>query len=383
MIKMRIPTGKKRMAAHTAVFGAAAILALSAWTTPSAQAATAKPKIVQLVRLDTPLVLDDHGNVWCMALNAMQVKDGFYSALMVKARGLDNVASISGNLVLKKDGTVWTIKRIDSAPLNEHVSAELGEQLPHLKHIVKVLDMNMMGMAIDQDGNLWTFDYYPPGSMKDDPVLQYLNTEPKQVAGLDHIKDMTGTTFLKDDGSVWEYDTYVPASRIHSDNPSLYDLIRTTKPVQLKELSDIVKLGYDMALKKDGTVWVWGRGMFAKPADDKTENAVAPFQVEGLSDVTDFTFDGRHALFVKKDGSVWQWGNFASKWDQIGTDAPQVWKDKTRLEGVGDVAYIYSGEMMDEVSTEAAVKKDGTLWMWGADHWWTYHPDPLPVEFRQ
>jgi alpha-tubulin suppressor-like RCC1 family protein len=251
-----------------------------------------------------------------MALNAISVKEGYHPTLMIKANGLDHVVSMSGYLILREDGTVWTIESTDVKPssLNEHVSAKLGDPLPYLKEIVKIHDFGMLGLAIDKNGKAWLFEHAPRW-LKNDPTFT-LQTKPLLIEGLDHVKDISVSydkvLFLKDDSTVWGIDTYIPSSRIHANNPSLYDTILTAKPVQMHNLKDIVKIGNDIALKNDGTVWVWGRDKFAKPENDGTESEVAPFQVAGLYDIADFSKAGDQALFVKKDGTLWLWGGSSS-----------------------------------------------------------------------
>ncbi|MFD0696310.1 RCC1 domain-containing protein [Paenibacillus sp. GCM10027628] len=379
---------KKQIRQSAAVIAASAILSLSCLTFPTALAAeTSKtdPKIVQVAESYSPLALDDKGNVWCMAFHAISVKEGYHPILMMKAKGLDHVVSMSGDLVLRDDGTVWTIEStdVDLSNVKEHVSAELGDPLPELKEIVKIQDIGMLGLAIDKAGKVWLFENAPRW-IKNDPTFT-LQTKPVLIEGLDHVKDISvsydNALFLKEDGTLWGIDHYIPVSRIHSNNPSLYDTIRSTKPVQMNNLNDIVKIGNDIALKKDGTVWVWGRDKFAKPENDGSENAVVPFQVAGLSDITDFSKSGDQALFVKKDGTVWGWGYFSEDWI-LGGKAVGTWKDIFQLKSLTDVASVLVSQT-SVVETEAAVKKDGTLWMWGASGpFQSFFKDPMQVDFN-
>ncbi|MEW9702221.1 RCC1 domain-containing protein [Paenibacillus sp. SI8] len=380
---------KKRIQQSAAMIAATAILSLSCLAVPNAQAAETSetaPKIVQVAASGSSLALDDQGNVWCSALHAISVKDGYHPNLMIKAKGLNHVVRMSGDLVLREDGTVWTIETPDVAPsdLKQHVSAELGDPIPDLKEIVKIQDIGMLGLAIDREGKAWFFESAPRW-LKNDPTFT-LKAKPVLIEGLDHVKDVSvsndSVMFLKDDGTIWGIDTYIPVSRIHGDNPSLYDTIRSTKPVRMNNLNDIAKLGNNIALKKDGTVWIWGRDKFAKPESDISEKAIAPFQVAGLADIVDFSKivdngkSGNKTLFVKKDGTVWGWGFFSEDWIP-GSEPVGAWRDVFQLKSLSDVAYLpISG-------TDAVVKKDGTLWLWGTNNSYsTFIKDPLPVEFN-
>lgn len=334
-----------------------------------------------------PVALDEQGNVWCFAWHAISVKDGFFANLMIKTHDIKDVKSISQNagmiLALKKDGTVWTIEQLGkNSNLNERASVKLGEQIPKLKDIVKVDVAGMIGMAIDKYGKVWMFEA-APGMVKDDPFYASLKTEPIQIEGIDHVTDMLisyDLTFLKEDGTVWNYDGYVPR---HSANWSFYDSIRDVKPVQFKNLKDIVKLGGDhYALDKDGNVWTWGRTILSKDQDGLAEVPAAPYRMEELNDVVDFASGNDHALFVKKDGTVWGLGYFIEKWGALGARPERVWKDLFQLEGIENAASVKISILSGDLTTDSVIKKDGTVWMWGIDQFQNLVKKPQQVEFR-
>lgn len=351
---------------------------------PAAQASEAptrnEPKIVQIVSPDYPLALDDEGNVWCKAYNAISTKEGFHPVPMVKVKGLDNVARLTTHLALKKDGTVWKINRKQSnetTNIRERESVIAGDQIPHLKNIVKVESFGEVGTAIDRDGKVWIFQYSP---FKDDPNFP-LFPEPVLLPKLDRIQDMApgtmGISFLKEDGTVWAVDYF----STKAGYATLKELIPTKEPVQINGLTDITKLSLDMALKKDGTVWTWGKSNLALSNNNGTES-ITPIQVTELSDIVDLNSDIDHALFLKKDGTVRGWGYFTVDWEVLGRPATQVWKAFSQLEGLSNVSSVVVGNTGSTLTTDAAIKNDGTLWMWGAHHFSRVDPQPRQVQFR-
>ncbi|MCZ8519931.1 MULTISPECIES: RCC1 domain-containing protein [Paenibacillus] len=380
---MRTGLLKSRLLRYSAVVTAAAILAIPAGTSSYVQAAArveaAQPKIVQAIA--APLALDDQGNVWGKALRSVSVKDGFHRSLLMRGKGLDQVKSVAygrGNTVaLREDGTVWTIETEDPNVSKEPVYVSLGDQVSGLHGIEKVILYGMLGLAVDQEGKVWMFESAPRWVRNSIPLMKA-----QQLQGLDSIKDLafgsTGVSFLREDGNVWiiEY----PKSQygfILNENAIL-----STAPKQIKELKGIVKLDTDSALAKDGTVWVWGTGVLATKQKNSFDTAVSPYQLPGLSEVTDFDNGGKHALFVKKDGSVWGLGYFTLRMGALGGEHPEVWKDLARIEGLTDVVSVSVNDERDGVEVDAAVKKDGTLWLWGIDDSATFHPKPLQVDFR-
>jgi alpha-tubulin suppressor-like RCC1 family protein len=340
-----------------------------------------QPKIVQWIDPHYSLAIDDQGNAWCLALHAISVKDGFFPNPMVKATSITDVKINTSRFVLKNDGTVWAVERIsenEQPDYKEHISATLGERIPRLENIVEIDTVGTIVLALDKYGKLWIIE-----TVKYDDSLP-LKAEPVLVEGLDHIKDILVSTdyneitFLKEDGTVWNIDDYSPWG---SSRP-LFDTIRFTKPVQLENLKDIVQLKNNhYAIKKDGTVWNWGRTTeFSKSNPDPALTPAAPYQIEELSDVVDVSSTFDHVFFVKKDGTVWGKGYFVEKWEALGAEPQKVWKDLFKLEGIEDAASVNINNYY--LSTESIIKKDGTVWMWGLDHFSKLIDKPQQVEFR-
>ena len=60
-----------------------------------------------------------------------------------------------------------------------------------------------------------------------------------------------------------------------------------------------------MALKRDGTVWVWGNNFYGQLANGTTGNvSTAPAQVPGLANVTAIAAHTFQMLVVRQDGSL-------------------------------------------------------------------------------
>ncbi|OPH57000.1 hypothetical protein BC351_26700 [Paenibacillus ferrarius] len=157
-----------------------------------------------------------------------------------------------------------------------------------------------MVLVLARDGKVWIIE-----TVKYDHSIP-LKAEPVLVEGVDHVKSMLVSTdydeitFLKEDGTVWNIDDYNP----WGSNKPLYDTIRFAKPVQLENLKDIVQLKNNhYAIKKDGTVWNWGRTtVFSKKSREVALTPVAPYQINEISDVVDVSSTLDHVFFVKKVG---------------------------------------------------------------------------------
>ncbi|WP_426453018.1 hypothetical protein ACP26L_13000 [Paenibacillus sp. S-38] len=385
---MKVRNACRPLLRWSAVLSAAAVLAVSTGTPSSVQAASraeaAQPKIVQAIADTYPLALDDQGNVWGKALRSISVKDGFHRSLLMKGKGLDRVRSIAygkGNIVaLREDGTLWTVEKEDPAITKELFHVSLGDQVPGLHGIEKVILNGALGLAVDQEGKVWTFESVSRKYRNSPGDSYYLKAE--QLKGLDSIEDLafgtTGLSFLREDGTVWVIEYPKSQYGFTLDKHA----IRSTAPKPMKELKDIVKVDTDTALTKDGTVWVWGTGVLATKQKNSIDTVVSPYQLPSLSEVADFDNGGKHALFVKKDGSVWGLGYFILKMDALGGKHPEEWKDLSPVEGLSDIVSVSVSDDPVGVGVDAAVKKDGTMSMWGITDNHTFYPKPLQVDFR-
>ncbi|MGF7034189.1 alpha-tubulin suppressor-like RCC1 family protein [Paenibacillus mucilaginosus] len=377
----------KEVSRWAVILCASALLTLPTAASAASQAGVSSakplPKVEQVVDPAFPMALDDQGQVWAKALNTISVKDGFHPTVLIRGKGLDRVSSVASNggvaVALREDGSVWTINRITPASVNDHVSVQIGERLPKLEGIVKVVLSGTLGLAMDKKGDVWAFEI---GFHVDrGQTVEHMGIMPVHLPALKKIKDLsfgsTAITFLKEDGTV----SQIPYTYRESKS-SMYTTLRTDSPEPVKGMDGIVKLSKDSALTRDGRVWLWGDGVLAKPDHDVMAPAAKPFQVSGLDDVADFAAGGEHALFIKKDGTVWAWGYFSHNPSVLGELQPKVYRELSPIEGLSDASsVIVHGEHGGD-SVDIVVKKDGSLWMWGADESRRIHTAPLQVGFR-
>ncbi|MBO3287355.1 carboxypeptidase regulatory-like domain-containing protein [Paenibacillus sp. FSL M8-0228] len=237
------------------------------------------------------LALKSDGTVWSWGYNSEgQLGDGTntYRSKPVMIHNLHDVISISAgshhSLALKSDGTVWTWGYNAYGILGDgsYVDQYTPVQVKNLSNVISITGSYEKSKAVKSDGTVWEWGYLVNGSN--------YQTTPTQILGIENVKALANistlaTLALKADGTVWVWDDY-----------------RST-PTQVENLDNIVAISNGMALKSDGKVVLIKEDIFTNQIE------VTPVE---LTDVTQISktyaqYPG-HQLAIKKDGSVWAWG---------------------------------------------------------------------------
>jgi alpha-tubulin suppressor-like RCC1 family protein len=279
----------------------------------------------------------------------------------VQVGGLDGAAAIAVgpaySTVLKRDGTVWQWNG-QSAP----------RQVSDLSGVRAVAHGESRTFAAKVDGTVWAWN---------DDVKLIQVAELRGVVGLSVAveQDWWGVGPIprvlarKDDGTVWTWGEYTSGS----------------PPIQVRGLSNVTAIAgseISLALKNDGTVWEW-------------QGLSEPWPVRGLTEVVAVAAGGStyfgvpHRLALKADGTVWAWGGngFGQLGDGTAVDRAtpvqvQGLSEVLAIAAAGHIYYspgsleVYEGSwgVYELQPVSLAVKRDGTVWMWG----WTA-PRPAQV----
>lgn len=119
-----------------------------------------------------------------------------------------------------------------------------------------------------------------------------------------------------------------------------------------------------IGIKTDGTLWNWGYGRFGVLGDLSNTHKSSPVQtVSGGTNWLTCDTGGDHSAGIKTDGSLWLWGiNYRG-----------FLGDNTVTAKSSPVQTVAGGNNWKQVScarkVTAAIKLDGTLWTWGDNGW--------------
>jgi alpha-tubulin suppressor-like RCC1 family protein len=113
------------------------------------------------------------------------------------------------------------------------------------------------------------------------------------------------------------------------------------------------------AIKTDGTLWLWGRGLNGTIGDNTIANRSSPVQtIAGGINWSKVACGPYNTAAIKTDGTLWIWGrNNGTLGDNTITDRSSPVQTVT---GGTNWSVVACGR-----AHTAAIKTDGTLWTWG------------------
>lgn len=131
---------------------------------------------------------------------------------------------------------------------------------------------------------------------------------------------------------------------------------------------------YSLALKKDGTVWIWGANFNGARGtglgnSDPSNILTSPTQVKGingesvLNDIKKISAGGNHSLALRQDGSLIVWGvnNFGNLGIGCNSGNCSIIKNPVLNQNINSISSIAAGDAHSIV-----LKTDGTIWGWGS-----------------
>jgi alpha-tubulin suppressor-like RCC1 family protein len=170
------------------------------------------------------------------------------------------------------------------------------------------------------------------------------------------------TVALKNDGTFWVWGNNYYGQLGDGTNTN-----RNT-PVPVSGLTGIITaisagVFNTVALKNDRTVLAWGLNSSGQLGDGTTTDSDTPVPVSGLINVIAISAGESYAVALKNDGTVWAWGS--NGYGQLGDGSTIEKHTPVPVSGLtGIITAISAGELHT-----VALKNDGTVWAWGRNNY--------------
>ena len=164
---------------------------------------------------------------------------------------------------------------------------------------------------------------------------------------------------IKENGTLWSWGQDGGWGRLGQENINiLYEPMQIGNDTDWKLVA--TKERHVLAIKTNGTLWVWGGNTDGQLGLGLTVNSISTPTQLGTDTWKTFAAGFNHTLAIKSDGTLWAWGH-----NQTGAmgDGTLVSKNIPVL--------ISSDTNWKEVSCNLgrsiAIKEDNTLWTWGSN----------------
>jgi alpha-tubulin suppressor-like RCC1 family protein len=241
---------------------------------------------------------------------------------------------------------------------NDTVNRSSPVQIGSATDWYKVAAGHFHSVAIRTDGALWGWGLNSSGQINGTnfsklvPTVIGTDKTWRQIsAGLDF------THAIKADGSMWALGVN------GSGQLGVNDTNNRSSPTQVSGTGAwrTISCGesHAVAIKTDGTLWAWGANTGSQLGiGTSTGTKLSPVQVGSGTDWSDVSAGSSHTLALKTDGSLWVWGTNSS--GQLGLGDTTARNTPTSL----GTSWVKIGST---ISSSAAIKSNGTLWTWGGN----------------
>ncbi len=235
--------------------------------------------------------------------------------------------------------------------------------------------------AIKADGSLWMWgvcDYGVEGMGNTRAETSRANSAPGELIQTVPFKVMDdvvavscggdSTAAIKTDGSLWMWGDNSCGQLGNGGEGNVTTKYQVYQTVPIKVMDDVVAVNcgsyHTAAIKADGSLWMWGSNGYGQLGNGTTEESTVPVKV--MDNVAAVSCEGSNTAAIKTDGSLWTWGD---DWaGRLGNGSgggheknAHGARQTVPIKVMDDVAAVSCGGGI------AAIKEDGSLWMWGSN----------------
>jgi len=287
----------------------------------------------------------------------------------------DVAAGFQHSLALKQDGTVWAwgingngqIGNSEVSNLGNTANQTTPQKIEGLTGVKAIAAGINHSFALTQDGAIWAWGYNDGGQLGDNTKVSVWKPKKVSPEGVTFVAVSSGVNHslaLDDQKNVWAWGT--------NNHGQFGDGTYNSKgvPTKIADLTGVTAIeagfGYSVVLKEDGTVWACGLNDGGQLGNWYREMVTKPYQVAGLTGITEISANKYrrpgHSLAVKNDGTVWLFGS--NEFGQLGDGTTALRHEPVRVGSIvtNAVSVSAGGDF------SLAVKDDGTVLSWGKNN---------------
>jgi alpha-tubulin suppressor-like RCC1 family protein len=274
---------------------------------------------------------------------------------------------------IKTDGTLWLWGNANSGKLGNN-TVNIDQSSP-VQTISGGNDWKQVSLGIDHssaiktDGTLWLWGNANSGKLGNNTVNIDQSSPVQTISGGTNWKQVSlgngHSSAIKTDGTLWLWGGG-GCGRLGNNS-----IINQSSPVQTISAGTNwkqVSLGTDhsSAIKTDGTLWLWGAGCRGSLGTNNAVDQSSPVQtIAGGTNWKRVSLGCNHSSAIKTDGTLWMWGynnqGNLGNGDTINRSSP------VQVTSSSDWAHVSAGTGWKASKSTIAVKCDGTLWGWGSN----------------
>ena len=278
------------------------------------------------------------------------------------------VSDDSSIAAIKTDGTLWGWGGNSSGQLGDNTTISKSSPIQTIAGGTNWKQVSLgfyCAFAIKTDGTLWGWGFNSSGQLGDNTTIGKSSPIQTIAGGTNWAQVSAGTIYtaaIKTDGTLWTWGRGTDGQL--GDNTA----IPKSSPIQTiaggTNWKQVSAGGYvTAAIKTDGTLWIWGRNGDGQLGDNTTITKSSPVQtITAGTNWKQVSAGGYVTAAIKTDGTLWIWGRNGD--GQLG--------DNTTIRKSSPVQTVAGGTNWKQVSisksNSSAIKTDGTLWIWGNNY---------------
>lgn len=265
---------------------------------------------------------------------------------------------------VKKDGTMWLWGNNRSGKLGTNDIVARSSPVQIIGDWEQGATNYANSGGVRKNGQLWIWGRNNVGQLGTNDTVD--QSSPVQtITGGSNWKQLAigyqHAVAIKTDGTLWNWGSNNRGQLGDSTNAN------RSSPVQTIALGSNWKqcsagLEHTAAIKNDGTLWLWGRNTNGQLGDGTTTNRSSPVQtIAGGNNWKLVNCGDYHTAAIKTDGTLWLWG--AGGQGRLGHGTTQSRSSPVQTIAGGNDWYLVSCGIYHT----AAIKKNGSLWTWGSN----------------